>query len=59
MVFDCLHQHNLCCKVSKCMFLMPEVEFLGHVISEKGIAVDPAKMEAMGKWPVPTSMHDI
>ena len=59
MVFDCLRQHNLCCKASKCMFLTPEVEFLGHVTNKKGIAVDPTKMEAMGKWPVPTSMHDI
>ena len=59
MLFDCLHRHNLCCKASKCMFLTPEVEFLGHVISEKGIAVDPTKTEAVGKWPVPTSVHDI
>ena len=59
MVFDHLRLHNLCCKASKCMFLMPEVEFLGHVISKKGIAVDPSKMEAVGKWPVPTSVHNI
>ena len=59
MVFDCLRQHNLCCKPSKCMFLTPEVEFLGHVISKKGIAVKLAKLEAVGKWPVPTFAHDI
>ena len=59
MVFDRLHWHNLCCEASKCMFLTPKVEFLGHVISEKGIAVDPAKMEVVGKWPVPTYVHDI
>ena len=59
MVFDRLHWHNLCCKVSKCMFRMPEVQFLGHMISEKRIAVDPTKTEVVGKWPVPTSVRDI
>ena len=59
MVFDRLLQHSLCCKASKCMFLTPEVEFLGHVISKKGIAVDPAKTEAMRKWRVPTFVHNI
>ena len=59
MVFDRLRRHNLCCKASKCMFLTPEVEFLGHVISKKGKVVDPAKTGVVGKWPVPTSVHDI
>ena len=59
MVFDYLRWHNLWCKASKCMFLTPEVEFLGHAISKKGIAVYPAKMEAVGKWLVPTFVHNI
>ena len=41
------------------MFLMSEVEFLGHVISKKGIAVDPTKTEVVGKWSVPASVHNI
>ena len=59
MVFDCLRWRNLCCKASKCMFLTPEVKFLGYVISKKGTVVDPAKTEAVGKWLVATLVHDI
>lgn len=29
---------------------MKEVKFLGHVVSEQGVAVDPAKVEAVMKW---------
>jgi len=34
---------------------MGEVQFLGHVISEQGIVVDPAKVEAVVKWEIPKS----
>ncbi|MCI97698.1 retrotransposon protein, partial [Trifolium medium] len=36
--------------MSKCEFWMKEISFLGHVISSKGIAVDPAKVEAVLQW---------
>ena len=29
---------------------MKEVKFLGHVVSEQVVAVDPAKIEAVMKW---------
>jgi len=38
---------------------MDEVQFLGHVISAKGIAVDPAKVEVMVKWESPNSAIEI
>ena len=38
---------------------MSEVQFLGHVISTKGIAVDPAKVEAVVKWESPKSATEI
>ena len=44
-----LREKQLCAKLSKCEFWMDEVQFLGHVISAQGIAVDPAKVEAVVK----------
>nr|GFC97986.1 putative reverse transcriptase domain-containing protein [Tanacetum cinerariifolium] len=32
--------------------------FLGHIVSAKGITMDPAKVEAITKWPRPTSVTE-
>ena len=32
---------------------------MGHVISRKGVADDPAKIEAILEWPIPKDVHDI
>ena len=32
---------------------------MGHVISEKGVAVDPTKIKAILEWPVPKDVHTI
>jgi hypothetical protein len=37
-------------KFSKCEFWLREVQFLGHVINEQGIQVDPLKIEAVMNW---------
>ena len=52
-VFDRLLQANLKLKPSKCLFFQKQTTFLGHVVSETGIATDPAKIEAVKDWPVP------
>jgi hypothetical protein len=46
-------------KPSKCRLLQTRVEFLGHIISSDGIETDPAKTEAIAKWPVPRSVRDV
>ena len=44
IVMEVLRKHQLKEKFSKCHFWRREVRFLGHVVSENGIAVDPAKV---------------
>ncbi|KAL8091435.1 hypothetical protein AgCh_033886 [Apium graveolens] len=39
----------------KCEFVIAEVEYLGHVVSKSGVAVDNRKIEAMQQWPTPTN----
>jgi hypothetical protein len=46
-------------KMSKCEFWLKEVSFLGHVISNGGIAVDPSKVDAVLKWETPKSVFEI
>ena len=46
-VLQTLKEKQLYAKLSKCEFWLGEVKFLGHVISAKGIVVDPTKVEAV------------
>jgi len=46
-VFDRIAQANLKLKPSKCSLFRRQVEFLGHVISEKRIAMQEEKVEAI------------
>jgi hypothetical protein len=58
-VLDRLREHQLYAKFSKCEFWLRKVDFLGHVISAEGVAVDPAKVEAVLNWKQPKSVADI
>ena len=37
-------------KLSECEFWLNEVSFLGHIVSEEGIRVDPKKIEVVVEW---------
>ncbi|KAL5550510.1 hypothetical protein UlMin_000686 [Ulmus minor] len=41
------------------LFWLDKVHFLGHVVSKDGVSVDPAKIEAVSKWPAPTNVTEI
>ena len=43
----------------KCSLLRKQVRYLGHVVSESGIATDPEKVEAVRSWATPTSVKDV
>ena len=46
-------------KESKCFFVQPKVEYLGHLNSGKGVETDPKKVEAVANWPVPKTIKDL
>ena len=41
-------------KPSKCEFHQMETEYLGFIISQEGIKVDPVKTKAIRTWARPT-----
>jgi hypothetical protein len=41
------------------MFAQQSLEYLGHIITAKGIATDLGKIEAISKWPVPTNLRQL
>jgi hypothetical protein len=54
-----LRDHQLYTKFSKCEFWINEVPFLGHVISSKGIVVDPSKVRDVLDCEPPKSVHQV
>src|SRR4051812_19397264 len=59
LVLRKLREHRLYAKFSKCEFLLPEVTYLGHVISAKGIAVNPERFQAVLDWTPPESVKKV
>ncbi|XP_071924879.1 uncharacterized protein [Coffea arabica] len=53
IVLQILREHKLYAKFSKCEFWLEEISFLGHKVFKDGIAVDPAKVEAVTTWKQP------
>ncbi|WRX29424.1 Reverse transcriptase domain - like 10 [Theobroma cacao] len=59
IVLQILREHQLYAKFSKCEFWLESVAFLRHVVSKDGKQVDSKKIEAVEKWPRPTSVSEI
>jgi hypothetical protein len=59
IVLTSLREHQLYAKFSKCAFWLEEIQFLGHVLSTKGIAVDPSKVKDILEWKPPTIVHQV
>src|SRR3954466_11754096 len=53
LILEKLREHKLYAKYSKCEFWLPEVTYLGHVISKDGIAVTPERIQAILDWTPP------
>jgi hypothetical protein len=59
LVLEKLRTHQLYSKFNKCEFRLSEVAFLGHVISARGILVDPDKVRDVLNWMPPTNVSEI
>jgi hypothetical protein len=56
MVLQVLREHQLYAKLSKCSFYQRQIHYLGHIILEEGIAVDPEKVEGIREWLMPRNV---
>jgi hypothetical protein len=59
MVLEKLRSNQLYAKFSKCEFWLTEVAFLGHVISARGVSVDPGKVKDVLNWMPPSTVLEI
>ena len=58
-VFDRLKSYNLKLAPKKCKFFQNSVRYLGHVVSEHGLSVDPEKTSKVADWKVPQNAKDL
>jgi hypothetical protein len=59
LVLQTLRDNQLYAKLNKCEFWLKEVAFLGHIISEGGISVDPSKVKDVLSWNTPQNVSNI
>ncbi|GJX36584.1 putative reverse transcriptase domain-containing protein, partial [Tanacetum coccineum] len=59
LVLELLRKEKLYANFSKCEFLLQEVHFLGHVVNQMGIHVDPCKIEAVKNWKALTTPSEV
>lgn len=59
VVLGRLEWEELKARLEKYTFLRQEVRHLGHVISSRGVATDPSKIEAVAQWPHPCSVTEL
>jgi hypothetical protein len=59
LVLQKLPEHQLYAKFSKCDFWLKEVSFLGHIITDGGIVVDPSKVQDVLNWNPPKNVPEI
>ena len=53
IVLQKLRKNDLYLKPKKCEFRRPKVEYLGLVVEEKKLAMDPTKLKGLSDWPTP------
>jgi hypothetical protein len=58
-VLDKLEEHDLYLKPEKCAFAKKEIEYLGVVIGQNKICMDPGKLKGIADWPVPWNPTEV
>ncbi|MCH94789.1 transposon Tf2-1 polyprotein, partial [Trifolium medium] len=55
-VLHLLAKHQLVANQKKCSFGRKSIDYLGHLISAAGVAVDPSKISSVVQWPIPKNV---
>jgi len=58
-VMELLWKNNLFLKPEKCKFKKTEVEYLGVIISQNSIKMDPVKVAGVMEWPTPSNRKEV
>jgi hypothetical protein len=58
-VLHTLRQHKLYANLERCSFGMDRVHYLGYIIDQHDVHVDPAKIQVIRDWPAPTTLTEL
>ena len=58
-VLSCLREHGLSLKISKCSFDTPTMEYLGMIIGQGLVCMDPTKLLAIKDWQPPSLVKGV
>ena len=58
-VLETLRREKLYANHAKCFFALDHIDFLGFVVSHKGVHVDQTKVAAIQHWPTPTNVNEV
>ncbi|XP_067947099.1 uncharacterized protein [Watersipora subatra] len=58
-VLERLRQAGLKLKPSKCSLFQTQVKYLGHIVSDTGVATDPEKIQAISEWAAPQDVTQL
>jgi len=58
-VLQILQEHKLFLRPEKCEFYKERIEYLGLVISENEVSMDPVKVVGVREWPTPENKTDV
>ena len=58
-LLDKLKKHDLYLKPEKCLFEQEEMEFLGVILKNGTIQMDPTKIKGVADWPRPNNVRDV
>ena len=56
---ELLQQHGLSLKPEKCEFEKTSVEYLGVVVSQDSVKMDPAKVAGVAEWLTPSTKKEV
>ena len=57
--FECCQKYGISLNPKKCVFVVLEGKLLGHIISKKGISIDPERIKAIEQIPLPQNKKGV
>ena len=59
LILDILKQNKLYANKEKCKFFQAEIEFLGNIVGNGTIKMDPSKISTVAQWPTPSTVTEL
>jgi hypothetical protein len=58
-VLDVMREAHLFAKAEKCSFDSSSTEYLGFIVNQEGVKMDPSKVDSVRSWPLPRTVKEV